>query len=686
MELVDGQTLTSYAQNAGLSTRKRIEMLIRICEAIEHAHQKGVIHRDLKPSNILVNTDGQPKILDFGVARSTEGDLQITEVGTTRGQIVGTLAYMSPEQLAGDTDQIDTRSDVYAVGAIAYELLSGNPALDVSGRSLPDAILAVRDHAVAPVWSHDASLRGDLGTIVMKALDKDPDRRYSGASALGDDFRRVLRSEPIAARAPTTAYQLKKLAARNRGLVAGSVLVFLVLIVGIVSTSLGLARALRPEKSAKNAAAETEREAAIAQAVNAFLNEDLLSAVDPVRTADREISMREVVDIAAEKVGDRFAEQPMVEAAIQSTLAQTYLRLGNAPKAEPHRRRAVELLTQHAGEDDPETIAASASLATNLMEQSRFGEAIDLMIRNLALMEGNADLEDEVLRCKSNLAAAYLELGRYAEAAPILAQTLDAKRAELGEHDPSTLTSMHNLAGLYYSLGQMEESEAMYRAAYEGRAGVLGEADPKALSSMTAWTWALTDLGRYEEAEDLLSAALAITRERLDPAHPAYLHALSSMGNTRNKSGDLAGAERAFAELVSLREEHQGTEHVLTLRAISNLAETRYELGRFAEGLALLTELAERESRTLPRNHFAHGTTLLLTGLCQDALGRPDLAERCLVKGACHLVSTLGIEHPRTANAIEKVIAFYESQGRDVDEAMLRNAADEGAIARILCE
>ena len=676
MEFVDGVDLISHATARGLSIGGRIGMLIRLCDAVEYAHQRGVVHRDLKPSNVLVDERGTPRVLDFGVASAVDADLRVTTMGTASGELIGTLAYMSPEQIAGDADRIDTRSDVYAIGAIAYELFSGKPAHDVAGRSLPDAILAVRDHEVTPIWSHDASLRGDLGTIVMKTLEKDPERRYSGASALGDDLRRLLSDEPITARAPTTGYQLKKFAARNRGLVAGGASVVLVLLIGVVSTSLGLARALRAEDDAKTAAANAEREAAIARAVNDFLNEDLLSAVDPTRTDNREITMREVLDVAAEKVGDRFAEQPMVEVSIRSTLAQTYLRLGLTKNAEPHRRRAVELMTAHLGEDDPETILAVSNLTTNLMEQSRFDEAIGLIAENLEQMRGKPELETEVLRSKGNLAAAYLELGRYAEAAPILAETLEAKRAELGERDPSTLTSMHNLAGLYFALGKIEDSESMYRAAFEGRAEALGEVDPKTISSMTAWTWALTDLGRFEEAEALLNRALAITRKRLGPGHPAYLHALSSLGNTLNKSGNLDRAEQVFAELVAIQEEHLGADHMKTLRALGNLAQTRFELGRYEESMALLAELAEREAGALPPDHYAHGTTLQLTGRCHDALGRPERAEPLLLKGACRLVTSLGPEHPRAAQAVEQVIAFYESQGRHSDGTLLREAAE----------
>ncbi|USN98769.1 MAG: serine/threonine protein kinase [Phycisphaeraceae bacterium] len=685
MEFVDGVDLVEHAARLDLPRSDRIELLLRLCDAVEHAHQRGVIHRDLKPSNVLVDEHGTPRVLDFGVARATDADLRVTTLGTSTGELLGTLAYMSPEQLEGRADRIDTRSDVYAIGAIAYELLSGKPAHDVADRSLPDAILAVREHDVTPIWAHDRTLRTDLGTVIMKALEKEPDRRYAGASSLADDLRRVLRDEPIAARAPTTTYQLRKFATRNRGLVVGLALVFLVLVAGVTATSLGLARAIAAERAANTAATDAAREAAIAQAVNEFLNEDLLSSVDPTRTTDRDVTVREVLDIAADKVGDRFTDQPIVEVSIRGTLANTYERIGQSKEAEPHRRRAAEILNGLIGEADPRTISAVASLATNLMNQSRFGEALDLITRNLELMRGRPELDTEALRSKSNLAAAYLELGRFADAAPILAETLEAKRAELGDRDPSTLTSIHNLAGLYYSLGETERSEALYRAAYEGRSAVLGEADPKTLSTMTAWTWALTDLGRYEQAESLLDRALAIARERLDPGHPAYLQVISSLGNTLSRSGKRARAEEVFSQLVALRTEHLGPDHAATIKAMGNLAEIRFELGRVEEALSLLTDLAERESRALPEGHYLHGMTLMLTGRCHDALGRPDQAEPFMQEGACILVTSLGAEHPRSVSAVEQLLEFYESHQDDSKAAELREAPAE-SLRSLLCK
>jgi serine/threonine protein kinase/tetratricopeptide (TPR) repeat protein len=238
MELVEsGIPLDRYATQHSLDPRQRLDLLARICDAVQYAHQQGVVHRDLKPDNVLVTSDGQPKILDFGVARATDSDVQAT-VQTNVGQIVGTLAYMSPEQAAGNPDDVDTRSDIYSLGIIAYELLAGRRPYDLSRRTMPDAVRIIRDQEPTRLSNLDRSLRGDIETIVAKAIAKEKDRRYATAADFAADIRRFLHDEPIAARPPSTAYQFRKFARRNRVLVAGVAAVFLALIAGTIVSSI----------------------------------------------------------------------------------------------------------------------------------------------------------------------------------------------------------------------------------------------------------------------------------------------------------------------------------------------------------------------------------------------------------------------------------------------------------------
>jgi len=241
MEFVQGKPLNQHAEAHRLNTSQRLELMIRICDAVQHAHERGIIHRDLKPGNILVEESGQPKILDFGVARITDADMEATRQ-TDLGQLVGTVAYMSPEQVLGDPLEVDTRSDVYTLGVILYQLLAGRPPYVVN-RHLHQAVQVIRESDASPLSSVDGRYRGDIETIVGKALEKDKLRRYSSATELASDIRRYLDHQPIAARRPSTAYQLQKFARRHRAIVAGVTGVFLALVGGIVLSAREASRA-----------------------------------------------------------------------------------------------------------------------------------------------------------------------------------------------------------------------------------------------------------------------------------------------------------------------------------------------------------------------------------------------------------------------------------------------------------
>ncbi len=247
MEYIDGTTLMHFARSHNLSTTARIELVARICEAVHFGHQRGIIHRDLKPSNILVEAgrdgEAQPKVIDFGVARMMDHNPELTVSQTHAGQVVGTIAYMSPEQLGGDPGAVDTRSDVYSMGVITFELLTGELPFDLGGKAMHEAALVIRDQEPRRLSSLDPVLRGDIETIVAKALSKEPSCRYQSASELGADLRRLLRSEPIVARPPTLGYQLARFALRHKELVAGVAAAFLLLVAGVMGTSLGWMRA-----------------------------------------------------------------------------------------------------------------------------------------------------------------------------------------------------------------------------------------------------------------------------------------------------------------------------------------------------------------------------------------------------------------------------------------------------------
>ena len=283
MELVRGVPLTTYAERRRLGIRERLDLLAKVCDAMHHAHQKGVIHRDLKPGNILVDEAGNPKILDFGVARATDADVRVTTLYTAAGQLVGTIAYMSPEQVSGDPRQLDIRSDIYALGVIGYELLTGRLPVDISEKTLPQAARAIVEEEPAPLHSINRLYRGDIETIIAKALEKDKTRRYASACDLAEDIRRFLADQPISAHPPTTMYQLRKFACRNKPLVAGAIVALVTLVAGAVTATSEAVRATRARTRAVTAerlaeqreqAAEFRAYVACIAAAQAALNAD----------------------------------------------------------------------------------------------------------------------------------------------------------------------------------------------------------------------------------------------------------------------------------------------------------------------------------------------------------------------------------------------------------------------------
>jgi serine/threonine protein kinase/tetratricopeptide (TPR) repeat protein len=713
MEFVEGLPITAFAERESLGLRARLELVMQVCAAAQHAHTKGIIHRDLKPANILVSmSGGSPtcKVIDYGVAKALhddEGpDAALTAL-TNPGAIIGTPLYMSPEQAQG-TVQVDTRSDVYAIGVVLYELLCGQTpfgeliaatrdlvrirsAIESTDPPSPSVRLsratrAGDSGAAGKTPSLAASaLRGELDWITMKAIARDPARRYASASALADDLRRFLANEPVEAGPESRAYRVSKFVRRNRvGVIAGGIAAAGILAGSVFSVWFGVQAGLAREAE-REQRVEAERSAAIAQAVNDFLRDDLLTAVDPTRTADREITMREVLDKASETVGERFADKPMVEAAIRATLALTYERIGNPKQAEPHRRREIEIYAAEAGEGDVRAITARTSLATNMLVQSRVDEAVELLTRNIDLVGTKPEFEKDLFTIRTNLAAAYLELGRFADAAPILAETLEAKRRDLGDRDPSTLTSIFNLAGLYYSLNEMEKSEGLYREAYEGRAAVLGDTDPKTISSVIMLSRVLTQLRRFEESEAVINEALVIVRERLDPGHPMHLSLIEAVGDLLRTRGDFARAEPVLEEMLRLRTEHQGPEHASTVAAMAQLADARFNLGRYEEALTLIEKTREREARVLPEGHWSRAIKTVLAGQCHHELGRPEQAEPLLVEGVCQLLATLGPEHRHTVRATTVLIGFYERQQRAEDAARLTTLRGTMGVREMVC-
>jgi tetratricopeptide (TPR) repeat protein len=612
MEFIRGDSLVAYAAAYHLNTRQRLELMIKVCEAVHHAHQRGIIHRDLKPGNILVDESGQPKILDFGVARVTDSDAQATRQ-TDIGQLIGTLAYMSPEQVLADPLELDVRSDVYALGIILYELLSGRLPYTV-GRQITEAARAIREEEPARLSSINRTYRGDVETIVSKALEKDKGRRYSSAAELASDIAHYLRDEPITARPPSTAYQLRKFASRHKGLVYGLAAVFVVLVAGIIASTWQAARATRAEQAAR-------QEAATATAINNFLLNDLLAQAGAGAQAtadvkpDPDLKVRTALDRAASRIGSRFETQPLVEASIHLTIGNAYRELGLFSEAERHHGRAVELRRHALGDDHPETLSGRNNLGQLYWEQGKYAEAEQALSATATVRQRVlGDEHPDTLITMANLGLVLHEQGKYAEAEPILTRVLEVEKRLRGEEHIETLTSMLNLGKLYGDVGKLSEAEALFARVIDVGRRTVGEEHPEVLGAMNNLATIYYFQNKYAQAAPVFSDLLEVQTRVFGAEHPDTLTAMNNLAVLYRQMGRQQEAETLLLTVVDVQRRVLGDEHPNQLASLANLGQV-YELrGRTADAKALYTKCLAGQRRVHGPEHLGTLNTMRLLG------------------------------------------------------------------------
>jgi len=597
MEFIQGPPLIQYANTRDLDTRDRLELIARICDAVHHAHQRGIIHRDLKPTNILVDESGQPKILDFGVARVTDSDTQATRQ-TDMGQLIGTLAYMSPEQVLADPLALDIRSDVYALGVILYELLARKAPYNTERKALHEVVEVIREEDPAPLSSINRHFRGDVETIVAKALEKDKARRYASAAELGADIRRYLADEPIVARPPSTSYQLQKFARRHKALVAGTSAVFLVLVAGIIVSSREAVVARRAEQIAA-------KEAASANAVIDFLRNDLLAQASAMNQfgsgakPDRDIKVRTALDQAAVRIEGKFDKQPEVEAAIRDAMGKTYEDLAQYAESQTQLQRALDLERRVWGPENPKTLNTLNHLGRTLWHQGKYQEAGALFGPALEIERQVLGPEHpDTLYCMNNLANVYRAEDKNDQAEPLYRQTLEIRRRVLGTEHPDTLSSMNNLANVYWSQGNYALAEALYSETMQIQRRVLGPEHPGTLLSMGNLADTYAEQGKYAPAVLLFTQTLEISRRVLGPEHTLTLGFLSDFSTLYQRQGQYALAETYAAQVLAGRQRAGSSEDPADIQsAMCDLALIYVSEGKFAEGERLARHTLEFDDK-----------------------------------------------------------------------------------------
>ncbi|MCB9838262.1 MAG: serine/threonine protein kinase [Phycisphaeraceae bacterium] len=699
MELVRGISITEYCDKNNMPSRERLRLFVQVCGAVQHAHQKGIIHRDLKPSNVLVTIIGdQPviKVIDFGIAKATERSLTEQTMFTEIGQFIGTPAYMSPEQADSVGTDIDTRSDIYSLGVLLYELLTGvtpfdiktlrNAAVDEVKRiireeepSKPSTRLSTLGEDLDTVARQRATepkklsslLRGDLDWIVMKAMEKDRSRRYESSNGLARDIERYLANEPVSAGPPSAAYRMRKFARRNRvGVVTGAIIV-LALAIGVVVASSGMVIAMRERDRADAAAIaesaarmEAQLQADRANAVNDFLTDDLLGAIDPTRTQDREITMREVVDGASLRIATRFKDQPDTAAAVERTLGDIYTRLGVFPSAKAHFLHAQSLLRESPDSRERDQLEIRSDLLQLQFYEGEYDQGIRNAEEALDVMRDTLGEEDLVtLNTMSVLAMMHTWNNQLDQAEPLFLRALEILERTQEPQSRLAIGVRNNLAVLYSERRELDRALEMLNAVLVTMRTEYGEEDPDTLDTMVNIAHVSNEMGRLDDAEAMGIKALEAARRTLGNEHLTTLNAANNLAVTYARMGELDKAEPLYLEGYEACRKILGPEHSETLVSMANLGRLYMRMERYEDAVRVLTECAALNARVLPPGHFGIGVTLRSLGESQLGLGRPAEALPNLIEAYDVLLPHLGPEDPGMQDLTEKIATASEQTG-----------------------
>jgi serine/threonine protein kinase/tetratricopeptide (TPR) repeat protein len=739
MELVRGVSITEFCDQNNLTPRARLGLFVDVCHAIQHAHHKGVIHRDIKPTNVMVTLhDGAPvvKVIDFGIAKATGHRLTERTLFTAYGQMVGTPAYMSPEQAEMSGLDIDTRSDVYALGVLLYELLTGTTPLETErlGKvgyaelqrliceeeaqrpstrlsALGESATVLAGQRGLDVRRLSQLLAGDLDWVVMKALEKDRNRRYDTPGNFAEDVGRFLRREAILARPPSTVYRVRKFAQRHRAAVLTGCVIAGALLAGAAVATWQAVVATRAKEDALKAAATAKAANELAQAreseiraVLEFVENRLIVPARPERQGKGvgpDVTLKQALRDSLVFVENSFRDHPLVEARLRLTLGHSFWRLGEAKIAAEQCRIARRLFTGHLGIDDPDTLRSMNMLANCYLDLGRYDDALNLKEETLALCDLRLGPgHPNTLTAMSNLAVACSALGRHAEALKFNDETLARRKARLGPDHPDTLLSMHNLAASYHAVGRYGDALKLREETVAGRRAKLGPDHPDTLSSMDDLATSYKVAARHADALKLAEETLALRKAKLGLDHPDTLRSMSNLANTYYALDRHADACKLHEETLSLRKARLGPDHPDTLMSMYNLAFGYHTLGRYADALRLREDtLALRKTRLGP-DHPETLRTMWVLAESLTQLGRG--AEAVPVVDDCFRLGAGQVNCPPEllAGVVFIRLRHFEKAGNEAgcrttaemweslkraDAASLYNAARMRAVTAAVC-
>ncbi|HVS16915.1 MAG TPA: serine/threonine-protein kinase, partial [Thermoanaerobaculia bacterium] len=602
MELVDGRPIESFCRERGLELGARIRLFLDVCEAVAYAHRNLVVHRDLKSSNVLVSESGEVKLLDFGIAKLVTPSAAQT---ATQHRLL-TPEFASPEQITGEP--VTTASDVYQLGHLLYRLVTGRspyrertttPAL------LHEAILTDTPAAPSAAVLDDSAggigdarrcaraLRGDLDAIVMKALRKEPERRYPTVRALIDDLEAYLDERPVTARPDSLGYRFRRFAARHRAPVTVAAVALLTLTMATVAFVLRVA-------SERDRALQ---EASRANAIAGFLT-DVFRVADPNVARGNSVTARELLDRAAEEIETTLRGQPEVRAALLETMGLAYRELGLYQPAEELLAEALDQRLATTGAGHPDTLHAMESLGTVYWRQGRFDEAAETHQRAFEGAKSTLGPEHpQTLTHANQLGLAWWRQGRYQEAADLFRTTLEAMERVHGAEHADTASVRNNLAGVYWTQGRYEGAAELYRVALAVNRRLLGEDSHLTLNSLYNLALSLKAQGLLQEAAPLFVDAVERRRRVFGEEHSSTLGSVSGLASLYAETGRLEEAERLHRELLETRLRVLGADHIQTLGSMHNLASANWLLADHEEAERLYRETLERRVESLGAEH-----------------------------------------------------------------------------------
>jgi tetratricopeptide (TPR) repeat protein len=723
MELVKGLPLTHFCDAKRLTTRQRLELFVPICQAVQHAHQKGIIHRDLKPSNVLVTLlDGRPvpKVIDFGLAKATGGKVTDETFATQFGAVVGTLEYMAPEQADPSGLDVDTRADVYSLGVILYELLTGlrpidarrlkkvsvtemirliqeeepaRPSVRLSTEESLPALAALRQTEPRKLT---ALLRGELDWVVMKCLEKDRGRRYETADALARDVQRYLADEPVEARPPSFGYRTGKQLRRNKGAVLAAALVLLALVGGVIGTTWKLygearqralaeeardgearqrelAERARDDEKKARATAEAEKKQAEAAAE---LLESVFRAIDPRNEQAGAPGLKEQLvarfDGAALKLDAEYAGEPLVRARLRHVLGVTQMGLGESARAEALLRAALDDRRALLGPDNIDTLATLGSLAVVVRRAGRIDEAITLFeeARDLQMRTLGPEHRDTLANL-NGLALAYRDAARIPDAVRVFEQVRDAQLKQFGPDSPVTLVTLNNLGLAYRSAGRIDEAVRLFEQVYDQKVKALGATHLSTLATLTNLVLAYQDAGLPADAIRRLEEVRDQQTAKLSADHPQTLQTLHNLGNAYAANGRTADAIALLEQVRALRTKKLGADQLDTLSTLHSLAVVYRVVGRTDEAIALFERVRAQRTKQLTANHPLTLVTLNSLGLAYLDAGRTADAMKLFEQVRDQMAARFPADHPHNLQTRHNLGLALRAAGRTAEAVEL---------------